>query len=364
MIVKHNTSIYFYLTIKKLFLNRFPVNVVQLQKAFHVLRIVLRGEKKRLQNQEEHHVPVPYACILSVTWRCNLKCIGCYAKHYPATHQLKLREIQNLLEQAESLGIYIFVIVGGEPLLLPGIVETLSQSKKILFFFFTNGTLIDHGKLMLIKRAKNIVPIISVEGSDFSTELRRGPGMGEMIGRTLSLFKKHKMVFGFSTMITHKNIREVLSVPWLHSLWAYGARFGFIIDYIPFPRTLDESLVLTSEDSQYKREMIRALNVSSRVTLFNFPEDEYRQAGCKSAGNGFIHVNANGYVEPCPFSHYAADNIRDKTLLEILNSDFFGRLRNAFQDRENTQKTCMLFYNENLVREIADGTQAFSTEKN
>ena len=32
-------------------------------------------------------------------------------------------------------------------------------------------------------------------------------------------------------------------------------------------------------------------------------------------------------VEPCVFVHFAADNIKEKSLMEVLNSDFFKGFR-------------------------------------
>lgn len=363
MITKHNTNYYFFLVLRKLLLKEFPPRLKHILKAISVLRIVFKGEKLRLKIQQKNSIPIPYACILSVTWRCNLKCVGCYAQHYPSENQLDIHEIKSIIKQSNSLGIYIFIIVGGEPLILPGLIDILSESKDTLFFLFTNATLLDSKKALTIKKAKNIIPIISTEGNDSFVDLRRGRGMGEKVNNALSLLKMHKVIFGFSSMITHQNIDDVLSVNWLNSLWTFGAQFGFIIDYIPFPKTLDKSLILSEEDMRTKRDKIKYLNAKSKVSLFNFPEDEYKQSGCKSAGNGFIHINANGNVEPCPFSHYSADNIRDKSLLEILDSSFFNRLRFAFQDLENKHKSCMLFCEDDQVNQIAKETNAFCTEK-
>lgn len=364
MIIKHNTNKYFYLAIRKLFFREFPPGFAQLKKAISLLRIVLKGEKQRLYYQNQQNLPIPYACILSVTWKCNLNCVGCYAQHYPTENQLKITEIENILNQSDKIGIYIFVVVGGEPLIFPGLIELLMKYKNIMFFLFTNGTLINEQKILLLKKANNIIPIISTEGTDSFVDIRRGEGMGVKIEAVLNLFKRNKLVFGFSSMITHHNLKDVLTESWLDSLWEYGAKFGFIIDYIPFPKTLDLSLILDEDDKSFKRRKITELNEKSKVTLFNFPEDEYKRSGCKSAGNGFIHINANGNVEPCPFSHYAVDNIRDKSILEILNSEFFKKLRSTFQDMDNPHRGCMLFYNDNIVKRIAEETKAYSTEKN
>ncbi|MDZ7836561.1 MAG: SPASM domain-containing protein [Actinomycetota bacterium] len=42
-----------------------------------------------------------------------------------------------------------------------------------------------------------------------------------------------------------------------------------------------------------------------------------------AGGKNYLHVNVNGDVEPCVFVHFAADNIKEKSLEEVLTSDFF-----------------------------------------
>jgi MoaA/NifB/PqqE/SkfB family radical SAM enzyme len=329
-----------------------------------LFKIVKKAEALRLKNQEKLKTPIPYSCVLSVTWKCNLHCVGCYANNYPKHNQMNILEIESVISQCCDLGTYIFIVVGGEPLLIPELVETMAKYTNAIFFMFTNGIKLTEEKILELKKAKHIIPIISIEGDADFINYRRGEGMGGSIDATLKRLKKHKIVFGISSMVTHENLHEVLTTEWINKIWTYGAKFGFIIDYIPFPHNMDENLVLTTGDIDFKIEKIEELNEKSNITLFNFPENEYKQKGCKSAGSGFIHVNANGNVEPCPFSHYAVDNIRDKPILEILKSDFFAQLRSEFQHKENEHQTCMLFAHDEKVREIAKATSAFSTENN
>jgi MoaA/NifB/PqqE/SkfB family radical SAM enzyme len=75
-----------------------------------------------------------------------------------------------------------------------------------------------------------------------------------------------------------------------------------------------------------------------------------------------IHITAGGYVEPCPYSHFAADNIKDKPMEEILQSEFFGRLRGLIPQLDNPKMECMLFSHAGQVEEIAAETGGFRTE--
>ena len=95
----------------------------------------------------------------------------------------------------------------------------------------------------------------------------------------------------------------------------------------------------------------------------NFPPDEYAAGVCHAAGRGMIHINADGCVEPCPYSHYAADNIKDKPLEEILASPFLARIRRDVLPLPNPLGRCLLFTYGRQVREIACRTGAFFTEQ-
>ncbi|MEW6080866.1 MAG: SPASM domain-containing protein [Bacillota bacterium] len=44
----------------------------------------------------------------------------------------------------------------------------------------------------------------------------------------------------------------------------------------------------------------------------------------------YFHINANRDAEPCAFAHFATDNIKGKSLVEVLRSPLFR----AFQDRQ------------------------------
>jgi hypothetical protein len=100
----------------------------------------------------------------------------------------------------------------------------------------------------------------------------------------------------------------------------------------------------------------------ARPFPLNFPSGECRGSGCLAAETEIIHVNADGFVEPCPFCRYAADTIKDKSLEEALSSDFFASLRKTFGNMGNPDRGCLLSENGALVEAIAGETGAFSTE--
>lgn len=328
-----------------------------------LLDIVQNGEAARLKNEARLGVPIPRFCIFSVTWQCNLSCVGCYAKNYSSKGGLCLADIERAVHEAADLGVYMFVIAGGEPLMVEDLLPALASVKKGFFAVFTNATLLTRRHLETIAHARNLLPVVSLEGAEEITDLRRGKGVGQKILDAMKAMTSANIAFGFSVMATRKNLRTVLSRQWLDSMWERGGRFGFIIDYVPFPLERDETCILTEEDMRFKSEQLAKLAGEARPLLLNLPPDEYKGGQCQSAGKGLIHINADGFVEPCPFCHYAKDNVKDTPLSKILGSDFFRSLRNAFASRKNPSNGCLLFENGAEVSKIAAQTGAFDTEK-
>jgi MoaA/NifB/PqqE/SkfB family radical SAM enzyme len=323
--------------------------------------IVNKGEKRRVKNSKKFNIPVPRICIFSVTWECNLKCLGCYAKSYSTSGKLKIDDIYDIAKQVCDLGCFIFIIAGGEPLTIPNLVETLSKITEGFFLVFTNGTLFSDEIVEQLKESKNVFPIISIEGESTNTDERRGDGVSDKISKAMENLLSAKIGFGFSAMATHKNVGLVTSRKWLDKLWEAGARFGFIIDYVPFKIDYDPSLVLTKSDMEFKKLEVAKRNLEMKPLLMNFPPEEYDAEGCKSAGKGLIHINADGFVEPCPFCHYACDNIKEKRLESILASDFFSSIRSEFS-KIGFNSTCLLFEHDNKIKEIASRTNATKTD--
>lgn len=55
----------------------------------------------------------------------------------------------------------------------------------------------------------------------------------------------------------------------------------------------------------------------------DFQNDAEFVHGCIAGGRHYLHINANGDVEPCVFIHYSNCNIKDTSLLDALKSPIF-----------------------------------------
>ncbi len=82
------------------------------------------------------------------------------------------------------------------------------------------------------------------------------------------------------------------------------------------------------------------------------PEDEEEMGGCMSAGKGFIHINAEGDVEPCPFAPYSDTNLNESTLREALQSEFLRKIRQNNEHLSETEGGCALWIKREWVRSV------------
>lgn len=320
------------------------------------------GEQRRLRSEERLGTSVPRFCIFSVTWECNLTCTGCYAKDYARGAELTLSEIGRVAREACELGSFIFIIVGGEPLLVDGLVPTLGGIDEALFFLFTNGTLLDDATAEAIARAGNIVPTVSIDGPADLTDARRGEGVSAKVAAAMGALNRAGATFAFSSLVTHESLPHVTSRQWCDHLWDAGARFGFLIDYVPVGSDTEQALILTDADRQYKAAAIARRLAEARPPVANFPADEYADGSCQAAGRGMIHINADGYVEPCPFAHYAADTVREKPLADILASPFLTAVRTETAHLPNPRGECLLVAHRPKLHAIAQRTGALCTD--
>jgi MoaA/NifB/PqqE/SkfB family radical SAM enzyme len=75
-----------------------------------------------------------------------------------------------------------------------------------------------------------------------------------------------------------------------------------------------------------------------------------------------VHINSQGWVEPCPFAHYAAHCVKDTALEEALRSPFLAYIRSRPELRSRPDTGCALFEHWNAISEGIAGHGVRSTE--
>ena len=94
----------------------------------------------------------------------------------------------------------------------------------------------------------------------------------------------------------------------------------------------------------------------------DFQNDAEFVGGCIAGGKNYLHINANGDVEPCVFIHYSNMNIKEHSLLECLQSPLFMQYHDTMPFNENMLQPCPMLENPQYIKQMVDASGAHSTD--
>jgi MoaA/NifB/PqqE/SkfB family radical SAM enzyme len=314
-------------------------------------------------------VKVPPFLVLSVTSRCNLRCVGCFAGAVgtvtakPVQAGLGLRDWYGIVDEAVRLGVMAFMIAGGEPFLLPGIVNLFRDHPDRLFLVFTNGTSLQPSDYEVLKNCSNTVIVVSLEGDRELTDLRRGRGVYEKALGTLDRLQEAGVLTGIAVTIGSGNIEYWTEPTNIDALIAHCGPLAMFIEQIPAGTGCESGSVLTDEQRKRFRETV--VEYRDRATggafIIHSPGDEEALGGCVSAGRGFAHVNPSGDVTACPVSPLATHNLKTSNLREALASPLFSMIRENAHLLETEGHPCGLSAHAAELEGMAKGLGAYRT---
>jgi len=305
---------------------------------------------------------VPTTILISPTMRCNLNCVGCYAGNYNKADDLTFFVFDRIIREAKDMGVSFFTLLGGEPLFYPHLFDILEKHQDVFFQCYTNGTLIDGAMADKISAVGNVLPILSIEGHEKETDERRGAGVHEKVLKAMDILKSRKIPFGFSVAVTNKNAELISSDEFIDDMIKRGAYLGWFFLYMPVGKGPDLSLMPTPAQRRMLVDRVAHIRETKPLFIVDFWNDAPFVGGC-IAGKEYVHITSKGDVEPCIFTHFAVDNIKDKSLKEVMNSDFFRDLRRRQPYNENLYMPCMWIDNPEVSREVIAQFHAYPTHE-
>jgi MoaA/NifB/PqqE/SkfB family radical SAM enzyme len=316
-----------------------------------IVNTLLRGLDKRQKFMASTGMNAPTTILMSPTMRCNLACPGCFAGEYAPDNDLDLDLLQKIVDEGNDMGVYLFTLLGGEPFIYDGLLEFAERNKDAYFQIFTNGTLLDHETVARIARIGNIAPMLSIEGDEAATDARRGRGRYRQLMAVMDDLREAGVLFGCSYTVTRDNWRTLVSDEYVEHMVQKGAMLGWHFLYMPIGRDPSTEPMLTPDERNEFREGILRMRATHAMFPIDFWGDAPYVNGC-IAGKHYMHINSEGWVEPCIFTHFATDNIRDTSLAEAFNSPYFHEIRRRQPFSHNLLKPCMLIDNPEQSREI------------
>lgn len=328
-----------------------------------IINATILGGRRQEKAREENGCNIPWAILMDPTSACNLHCTGCWAAEYGNKMNMSFDTLNSIIEQGKDLGTYMYIYSGGEPLVRKkDIIKLCEKHNDCAFLAFTNATLIDEAFADEMLRVKNFVPAISVEGFEKETDFRRGDGTYQAVVKAMEILKAKKLPFGISCCYTSKNTEIIGSEKYFDDMIDKGAKFAWFFTYMPVGTDAVPELMATAEQREFMYRQIRSFRETKPLFTMDFWNDGEYVQGCIAGGRCYLHINANGDIEPCAFIHYSDSNIRERTLLEAYKSPLFMQYYNNQPFNNNHLRPCPLLDNKGRLSEMVEKSEAKSTD--
>ncbi len=269
---------------------------------------------------------------ISVTNICNLRCRHCSVTNDDsrAIQELSLAEIEKILTEAKSLGASKLDITGGEPSLRKDIDQIIGSAKKFGFRvkLLSNGTLLDHSKLMELKNAGLDGLGVSLDGASASVYAKTRRTSENDFKRALfniQLAIELGLSVKINTVVSKASLEEITEITKLaKQLGCYEHR---ICIFVPVGRGQYWQEQVLDPDTWLKfiQEKMIKLNpepLKVYLAINSLPSDIKKQCPteCLLKNPARLQILYNGDIFPCPmfsFGNVPIGNIRKDSLIKI-----------------------------------------------
>ncbi|OGP91735.1 MAG: hypothetical protein A2Z19_00975 [Deltaproteobacteria bacterium RBG_16_54_18] len=284
---------------------------------------------------------------IELTERCNNNCIHCYI-NLPATdlnarqRELSTKEIQEILQEAASLGCLTIKFTGGEPLLRTDFEDLYIFARKLglRVILLTNATLITPALVEVFASIPPLEPIeVTLYGMHKSSyeAVTRVSGSFEATRQGIDLLLKKKIHFVVKGVFLQQNREEIdefeswaATIPYTDTIPSYSLFFD----------------LRARRDSEQKNRLIKGLRLSPEevVTFFFRRREQYFKEMRKfcsqfakpsrrdifSCGAGMRNgcVDAYGHLQLCMLLRHPATvyDLKKGSLKDAL-TNFFPEIR-------------------------------------
>lgn len=276
---------------------------------------------------------------------CNFNCIYCYVKNEGhARKELTKDEIRDVLIQSKQLGSRKTIILGGEPMLYPHILEMVRFIKELgmEIELFTNGTNITESVAKVFSEL-GVAVVLKMNTTDEKLQdiMSGKKGAYKHIHEAFRNLKTagypYSCPMGVSTIICRQNINELVDM-WK---WLREQRIMPYFEMITPQGKARENSMLDVDAARVKELFSEIAKVDRETYGFSWKPQPPLVGGQCLRHQFSCAVNAYGDVLPCIGVTVPVGNIREKKMADILkNSEVIQELRSYKKTIKGPCGTC------------------------
>lgn len=293
----------------------------------------------------------PPFLFLALTNACNLRCHGCWIESRGEKHSLDAHDIDRVIAAGRRQGSYFYTLLGGEPMIYPGLWELIARHPDCYFQIITNGMFHDEENVERIAKLGNVTPLVSIDGMAVTNDDRRGANVFDTAIEGLRRLKRRKILFGVATTVTSQNMEEVLSDEYVQFIIDQGAMYLWYYVFRPVGPDPSPHYCVEHEQMIELRRRLLELRRRHPIILIDTYWNAKGQAVCPAALGMGYHIGPQGSIEPCPPLSFACQTINDAKgadLFDTINQSAYLRGFSEFVNKR-TRGCVILEHPQELV---------------
>jgi len=298
-----------------------------LLKAGHLWAWKANGAMRRHRQRLAQGRLFPPFLFLALTSACNLRCRGCWIDSSGPPNWLSEEDVEGIIRSGKQQGVHFYTLLGGEPMLYPGLWGIVERHPDCYFQLITNGMFFSAENARRLARLGNVTPLVSVDGLAEQNDARRGPGVFAAAMEGLARLQQEKLLFGVATVVTGANLDEVTSDAYVEQFIRAGAMYLWYYVYRPVGAQPSPELCVPREKMLLLRRRLLELRRRHPILVIDTYWNERGEALCPAAAGLGFHIGPRGSIEPCPPLSFACQTVRDheRDVFRAINESQFLR---------------------------------------
>jgi MoaA/NifB/PqqE/SkfB family radical SAM enzyme len=211
-----------------------------------------------------------------------------------------------------------------------------------------------------LRKCANVTPLISFEGDEEVADVRRGgKNVYQSASQAIDNCTKAGLVTGVAISVCKSNLEMAMSPAFINSLIEKGVAYLWYYIFRPVGPNPNYQLALSPGEIRQLRQHMVDARMKYSIAIIDTYWDADGIAMCPAAEGLSHHINASGFVEPCPIIQFATDHVDKKPLDRLYaESTFLGDFRSSIQQKT---KGCVVMEDPKWLAEFVKKHDAQNT---